>query len=1033
MSNPTVALNDAVSVRDPNDVRPFLKVAVYGEDYWGLLDSGSSISILGASVAQRFLGAGVKLHADPITDISTANGARSRVEGFVFLPITREGVTKVIKFYVVPEVSTSVILGVDFWRSFGLAPDVLSQLPLGLNTDPRVAEVHHLHPLDDLTPSQRAVAEGVMSSFEEISFERKGLGRTSVLSHTIDVGDALPIKQRYFCLSPDRLRELNRQLDEMLALGVVEPSSSPWNNPVLLVPKANGELRFCLDSRKLNAVSKGDAYPLPYISGILDQLREAKFLSSIDLKAAFWQIPLDSTASREKTAFTVPGRGLFQFAVMCFGLKGAPATQQRLMDRLFGPEFGSKVFVYLDDIVVASSTFEEHISLLRQVVHRLKSAGLTINLGKSHFFRRELKYLGYVVDERGLHTDPSKVQAIVDYPTPTTRKEVKMFLGTATYYRRFIKDFSTIASPLNALTSTRKSAPPFKWTEETERAFCELKSALVSSPVLACPDFTKPFSIHCDASGYGIAGTLAQVQEDGLEHPIAYASRSLNRAERNYSATEREALAVVFAVEHFRAYVEGGARFKVITDHSSLKWFFNLSNPTGRLARWGCRLSAFNFEIEHRKGIDNIVPDALSRAVPVAETQPILRDPWYDHLFKKCEKFPQSCPNYSIRDAKLFRYSKSKFGLSGDNDWKEVVPYRARQELIRAQHCGELSPHFGIFKTYKRLALRYFWPKLYHDVVKFVNACDTCSAYKHPQLPTPGLMGNPKVCSRPFETISIDLVGPLPRSRAGYTFLLVVVCCFSKYCLLFPLRRALGKTIASRLEEGVFLVHGVPRTVILDNGTNLTGSEVQALFTKYQIPQVHFTPKYCPQVNTVEKYNRFVVQAMSVMVGDDHRAWDLTLPKIQFALNSSVNETTRFTPFFLVHGREAVQCGSVFGESSPLTPITLECSSRDDYAARLGELSNVFKTVSEAMTKAHARSKVYYNKSRRAEEFNVGDTVWRKTFPLSDASKFFTAKLAPRYVKSRVIGKHGPLVYELVDAVSGKPLGRWHMRNLKRN
>lgn len=982
------------------------------------------------------LKAGATLYAsDDITHITSATSSRASVVGYFLLPVTFYKVTRLIKLYVVPDISPSLILGVDFWIAFDLAPKIFNNKDFFDNVFDNVNsvfEIRSLQPFDQLSADQRLVASKMVERFESISFESKGLGRTSLLTHTIDTGNTAPIKQRYYPMSPERIKELNRQLDEMLSQDVVESSNSAWNNPTLFTPKSNGELRFCIDSRKLNSVSKHDAYPLPYISKILDQLRDARFLSSIDLKSSFWQIPLDPS-SREKTAFTVPGRGLFHFKVMCFGLTSAPATQQRLMDKLFGPEFSDKVFVYLDDIVIVSSDFNEHISLLSRVLERLSFANLTINLSKCQFFRRELKYLGYVVDERGLRTDPAKVQAIVDFPTPSTRKEVKMFLGTASYYRRFIRNFSSIAAPLNALTSTRKNAPPFLWTEEAEHSFNELKSALVSAPILACPDFSRPFSVHCDASGYGIAGTLTQFLEDGLEHPIAYASRSLNRAERNYSATEREALGVVFSVEHFRPYLEGGPQFKVITDHSSLKWFFNLSNPTGRLARWGCRLSPYDFVIEHRKGKDNVVPDALSRAVPILTvdpSDPLLRDVWFDRLLAKCTKFPKSCPNYSVIDGRLCRYSKNKFGFSSEFDWKEVVPSFKRSEVLEFCHCSDTSPHFGIFKTFKRVSLRYFWPKMYQDVVNFVKSCEICSAYKHSQEPPKGLMGDPKVCSRPFETISIDLVGPLPRSRSGFTFLLVVVCCFSKYCLLFPLRRAVGKSIAQCLENGVFLTHGVPRTVVADNGTQFTGSELQSLFQKYDIPQIHFTPRYCPQVNTVERYNKTIVVAISILVKNDHRSWDTTLAKVQFALNTAVNETTRFTPFSLVHGREAIPSGKFYG-SSCSSPVDLSCASREDYVSKLGVLRDIFGKVEDAIAKAHWKSAVYYDKGRRACEYNVGDIVWKKTFPQSDASKFFMAKLAPKYEKCRVVCKRSSLVYELESCSTGKHLGAWHVQYLK--
>lgn len=1018
-----------------DNLRPFLAVDIYGQSVSGLLDSGSSISILGSHSHVTFLELGATLApCEGVCKIQSVNGVASNIVGYLHLPVVFQDTVKIIKFHVIPDVKTPFIFGWDLWRAFHLAPRFLNTLPRTSAESLVVAEINKLQAMETLTSEQRQVADKVISMFENISFEKVGLGKTDLITHTIDTGDTKPIKQRYYPMSPEKLKELHYELDKMLELGVVEPSSSAWNNPTLLTSKASGELRFCLDSRKLNAVSKHDAYPLPYISQILDRLRDAKYLSSIDLSSAFWQIELDPT-SREKTAFTIPGRGLYQFSRMCFGLTGAPATQQRLMDSLFGPDgFNNHVFAYLDDIVICHDTFEGHVALLREVFARLQNAGLTIKYSKCQFFRRELKYLGYIVNEKGLHTDPAKVRSILDFPTPSSRKEVKMFLGTASYYRRFIKKFSLMAAPLNKLTSSGKKAPPFKWTPEAEESFQMLKQALVSAPILACPDFTKPFSLHCDASAYGIAGMLAQ-EIDGKEHPIAFASKSLSKCETNYSATEREALAVVFAVEHFRPYLEGSKPFKIVTDHASLRWFLNLSNPTGRLARWGCRLSPYNFEIEHRAGKDNVVPDALSRFVPCiaaiakADSFTPTGDAWFDHLYTKCLNNPLSCRNLMIRDGRLFRHTKSGHGLAEDFQWKEIVAKSGRESIIEKYHCLPTSAHLGIQKTFKKIALTYYWPGLFKDVADYVRNCETCLSHKIPAQTTPGLMGSPKQCCRPFQTLSMDLVGPFPVSRNRYTHLFVVMCCFTKYVMLFPLRRATAASIIKHLEHDVFMKHGIPQTVISDNGTQFTGNEIQALFHKYSIPQIHLGPRYCPQVNPVERQNRTIVTAISSLIKDDHRMWDEHLPHIEFAINTSISEATGFSPFLLVHGREAIVTGSVY-DCTPLDVTDLSFPRREDYAGRLFALSGIFRKVREELDKAHVKNTHYYNLRRRHTELNIGQTVWKRTFPLSDKGKFFSAKLAPKYVKCTVVEKKSPLVYKLLDEY-GKDAGIWHIKDIK--
>ncbi|KAG7307441.1 hypothetical protein JYU34_007633 [Plutella xylostella] len=1038
----THSVSPIFNSKPSEDPRPYVKIRINNTDdldMYGLLDSGSSVTILGRDSHKRLLQYDLTMCTDDIITVTAAGGQKITSLGFMLLPVSFEEKFSLIKAHIVPEIDTTLILGIDFWTEFDLCPKYLSNSENLFQTDPGLSEISsevHLHAYDNLDSAQKQIADDVLEQFKDISFGEKGLGRTQLITHKINTGDAEPIRQRYYRMSPEKQRIITEQVDEMLALDVVEPCESPWSSPVLVVGKKDGKPRFCLDSRKLNAVTKKDAYNLPYVSEILDNLKDARYLSSIDLSKSFWQI-LINEPDREKTAFYVPGRGSLMFKVTAFGLTNAPATQQRLVDMLFGPEFELKVFAYLDDFIIISKTFEEHVSLLQRVLDKLRSANLTVNLDKCQFFRSKLRYLGYIVDAQGLRTDPEKVEAILNYPTPTTRKEVKRFLGTASWYRRFIPHFSTVAGPLNSLTSTKKNSPPFQWTPEADKAFLELKSRLVQAPVLACPNFDYPFEVHTDASNFGIGAMLAQTI-DGVEHPVAYMSRSLNKAERNYSTTEREALAVLTALEHWRCYLENGSTFSIFTDHAALKWFLSLSNPTGRLARWGVRLSSFNFEIKHRRGKDNVVPDALSRAFPtdaitsssndVVSSPPTTKDPWYLKIYKGCQESPISFPNYRVENNTLYRHMKNKIVLTSEFDWKQVVPLEQRENVLNECHSEPIAGHFGVFKTYKRLALRFYWPGMYADVVGFISRCDTCLAYKLPTHGTLGKMGRPKDVSRPFQVLSIDLVGPLPNTRKQNNYIFVVTCCFSKYCFIFPLRRATADLVTKHLENDVFLVHGIPQTVVLDNGCQFISHELDRLFKKYKVPNVHFTPKYTPQVNTVERYNKTIVTAVSTFVNNDHRTWDLNLPQIQFAINNSVNETTGYSPAFLVHGRELVTCGSHYLENDDSKDMVF--LPRDAYAENLGHLAGIFGEVQAALWQAHAKNSQRYNLRRKDAEFNVGDIVWKRCYFQSDKDAYFAKKLAPKYQKCRVKHKRSPLVYILED-MNGRDLGVWHIKDLK--
>lgn len=1024
------------------NARPYVNIQLHGKSLLGLLDTGSAVTILGNNSHQYFTSKGFMLQQSMPIQFIAAGGQKLKSIGLIQLPVKFQEQFHLMDIYVVPEIQNSLILGMDFWKIFGLFPKKLDSVIMRSGSDVAATDLvidqnENLCCYDQLSENQKVTADHIISQFRDISYEERGLGRTTLITHSIDTGDAAPIRQRYYRMPLEKQRALVEQLDEMLKEDVVEPCESAWSSPVLLTPKKNGQLRFCLDSRKLNAITKKDAYNLPYISEILDNLRDAKYLTSLDLSKSFWQI-LIKEEDRCKTAFYIPSRGTFQFKCMPFGLTNAPATQQRLVDQLFyGPEFEHKVFVYIDDIIIVSPNFEQHISLLVRVMEKLKAANLTINFEKSQFFRKQLKYLGYVVDSNGLHADPEKVTAIVNYPTPKNRKEVRRFLGTASWYRRFIPNFSSLASPLNKLTSQGKNTPPFTWSAQADAAFKSLKACLVSTPVLSCPDYSKPFEVHTDASDVGIGAVLTQTL-DGVEKVIAYMSKSLSKQERNYSATEREALAVLTAIEHWRCYLENGQRFVVYTDHSALKWFLNLNNPTGRLARWGVRLSAFDCEIRHRRGSDNVVPDSLSRIPVSVINAPSLSnitsntntsDPWYLNIYNGCQNSPTSFLDYQIKNNKLFRYKKSLNPLTREFEWKEVIPRESRQSIIEENHSNPTAGHFGILKTYKRLSLKYFWPDMHRDVTDFVSNCDICKSCKHANHATLGTMGRPKDICRPFQMISMDLVGPLPPSRKQNTFLFVVTCCFSKYCLLFPVRRATAEILSRILEDQVFLVHGVPSTVLMDNGKQFTSNIFKNLFTKYKIPNVQFTPKYTPQVNTVERYNKTIVTAMSSYIeNDDHRSWDTNISKIQFAVNTSTNEVTGFTPSFLVYGRELVTCGSHYLDADNTKDLIF--TPRDEYAENLGTLRKIFDQIQSALIKAHARNCCNYNLRRRTADFNVGDYVWKRTYYQSDKDNRFTKKLAPKYIKCRVIAKKSPLVYILED-MQGKNIGEWHLKDIK--
>jgi len=437
------------------------------------------------------------------------------------------------------------------------------------------------------------------------------LGQTTITSHKIPTTDDLPINTKQYRFPPIHKVEINKQVSQLLSNDIIRASTSPYNSPVWVVPKkadsyGNKRWRMVIDYRNLNEKTIGDAYPLPNISDILDQLGAAKYFSVLDLASGFHQISMDP-AHAHKTAFSTP-HGHYEFTRMPFGLKNAPATFQRLMDQVLSDLQGAELFVYMDDIVVYASSLREHDVKIQKLMNHLRNANLLLQPDKCEFLRREVAYLGHVIGNNGIRPNPKKLAAVKNFPIPRNAKNIKQFLGLAGYYHRFIPNFSGVAKPL---TSLLKKNIPFTWKTEQQEAFEFLKTMLCQQPILQYPDFSRPFILTTDASNIAIGGVLSQ-GTIGQNLPIAYVSRVLNPAETNYSTIEKELLAIIYCTHHFRPYLYGH-KFCLVTNHQPLTWLYKVKDPTSRLMRWRLKLDEYNYEIIYKPGSANHNADALSR------------------------------------------------------------------------------------------------------------------------------------------------------------------------------------------------------------------------------------------------------------------------------------------------------------------------------------------------------------------------------------------------------------------------------------
>ena len=419
----------------------------------------------------------------------------------------------------------------------------------------------------DCTPQEADDLASLLHEFATVfSTGDDDNGRTHLMTHSIPVEPGTrPIRCPPHRLGPEKEEEAERRVQKLLEKGMIEPADGAWSSPVVLVRKKDSSWRFCVDYRRLNAVTQQDAYPLPRIDESLDALAGSKCFSTLDLISGYWQVPLD-TDTQEKAAF-VTRSGFWKWKVLPFGLTSAPATFQRLMERVVQGLHWKTLLLYLDDIIVIAPDFTTHLRRLREVFQRLRSAGLKLKPEKCELFQKEVRYLGHIVSAQGIATDPDKITAVREWPPPRDLKQLQAFLGTVGYYRQYVHDFATIAKPLTLLTGNES---PWTWNEETQHTFEALEQILCQAPVLGYPEPKLQYILDTDASAVGVGGVLSQVQE-GKERVIAYYSKILAPPERNYCVTRREFLAVVKSVKHFRPYLYG-QHFRLRTEHASLQW-----------------------------------------------------------------------------------------------------------------------------------------------------------------------------------------------------------------------------------------------------------------------------------------------------------------------------------------------------------------------------------------------------------------------------------------------------------------------------
>ena len=1037
---------------------PVLEIKIEGEKISALIDTGSEVSAISEKIYLTHEPTLINCPTLPLTGVTVTgaiNSKATKVNKQIFAKIDLDQISEYATLLIIPHLTADCILGVDFlgklkakidmdtytlqWSGSGEKTES-HKMKFTNSPDPALSPQNQIKMIEcqdysiTLEAIHRKILEtnwstpGQAEALEKLlikhrrEFDTKP-GLLNSYEHELQIAPHNTFQAKTYPVSVAYRDSVDQEIEKMLKLKIIQKSTSPYRSPLVVVPKKDGTVRLCLDAKKINEIMLPDNEQMETPEVLFQQCIGVKYMSSLDLRSSFWQIPL-SEQSRKYTAFSHRGR-CYEFCVTPFGLRTSTAS----LVRGLGPILKGldNTINFVDDLLCMSEDFDQHLDNLDELFTRFEKHGLTLNLEKSQFLRSKVTFLGHILTTEGIRPDPEKIRAIKEFPAPRTVKQLRGFLGLINFYSKFTKEHAAATYPLLPLI---KKNSKWRWGNEEETAFREIKEKFCSNVVLHYPDRQRPFYVQTDASDFALGAVLYQINGKNEHEVLQFASRTLKGAELAYYTTEKELLAIVWSLQKFRSYLLG-SKIHVITDHAALLFLKECKLAHARLTRWSLAIQDYDITIEHCEGKKNHVADVLSRLPDLdkASGRNSLRiarlvgeiSPEFEKLLASLDRIQTEDTEINTLKT-LVEKEEAPTGYSIHHNilYKEirgclraVIPVSMASKIIA--ECHEIYGHAGSRKCYLLMCEDFYCPHMYRITRQQIACCESCQKNKINVQGSYAEMQN-ILPTRPGELVSLDFYGPLPAGKYGMKYILAVIDVFSKLTRLYPLRKTTTDATLRCIISDYIPKYGRPQMILSDQGTQFTSPKWRQKLEEEDIRCILTSIRH-PQANPVERTNRELSRFFRTFLKTEHNQWVNWIEVIEGCINETYHESTGFIPMHLHTGLK------------PKKPWEHIIEGHGKVQRNHEEL--IF-LAQENMKRRRKKQSDKFNREHRMSIYSEGQLVLVKALNVSNPAAKQIAKFMPLYegpyrVKKRV----GKASYLLEFIREPRERGFFHTHNLR--